>query len=141
MLQIAFYKGKKKILNKLIAWWTKGDYSHVELVINGVCYSSSMQDGGVRKKQIDLDNSQNWDVFQLNGFDQQAAYNWFEANLGKGYDYIGLVHFVFPSVYHNENRFFCSEAIAKSLGIPEARSLSPNSLFTLLDRKQLISKR
>jgi hypothetical protein len=54
-VKIALYKGKKTITDKLISWWDRGLYSHVELVFSdGLCASSSPRDGGVRMKPIEL---------------------------------------------------------------------------------------
>ena len=32
-ISVAFYKGKGSWKNKIIRWWTKSPYSHVELVL------------------------------------------------------------------------------------------------------------
>ena len=42
-------------------------YSHSEIYIDGICYSSSVRDGGVRSKVIDL-NSGKWDIVDLSSF-------------------------------------------------------------------------
>lgn len=52
-VQIAFYRGPpRRWLHKLSHWliclFTLSRYSHCELVIDGVCWSSSARDGGVR---------------------------------------------------------------------------------------------
>lgn len=36
----------------LICWWTRSKYSHVEIVIDGWCYSSSIRRGGVSRERI-----------------------------------------------------------------------------------------
>ena len=33
MVKIAFYKGKSRLFNKVVSWWTRGPYSHTELVV------------------------------------------------------------------------------------------------------------
>ena len=33
-ITIAFYKGEGDILNKIVRWWTKSQYSHAELILN-----------------------------------------------------------------------------------------------------------
>ena len=53
------------MFNRLIAWWTKGKYSHVEIVLSdGTSYSSSFMDGGVRGKHIQF-NGSNWDFINI----------------------------------------------------------------------------
>lgn len=135
-MKIAFYKGKKKIFNRLVSWWTKGPYSHVELVIYGnACFSSSMQDGGVRFKQIDLTDG-NWDVFELPGdYSAEDAYHWFANHLGAKYDLLGLVGFVNRSENGEKDKYFCSEAVAEALGMHECWRYDPNTLFAILKPK------
>lgn len=62
-MKIAFYKatrpGLQGIFNVLVRWWTRGPYSHTELVLEerhglSLCGSSSFIDGGVRLKWIKL---------------------------------------------------------------------------------------
>ena len=59
-VQLAMYKAKGDLFNGLIRWWTGSQYSHCELVVRGVCYSSTIRDGGVRAKVMALlDNRMN----------------------------------------------------------------------------------
>ena len=57
-MQVAFYKGKKRLFNRLTAWWLRGLYSHCELVLGyeadgrAICVASSFLDGGVRQKGL-----------------------------------------------------------------------------------------
>jgi hypothetical protein len=48
------YKAKGDFFNGLIRWWTGSQYSHCELIVRGVCYSSTIRDGGVRAKVMAL---------------------------------------------------------------------------------------
>ena len=82
-LKVAFYKDNSHLFNRLVTWWTKGKYSHVELVLsNGQAASSSNRDRGVRYKYIDFNNG-NWDVYELTGFDEVLAQKFIAKNLGK----------------------------------------------------------
>lgn len=132
-MKAAFYLGRKaenpssKMFDWLVCAWTKSPYSHCELVIDGVCYSSSKRDGGVRAKEIDL-KSGHWHVLEIGG-DKSAALKWFQGNSGARYDVAGLFGFVLPFRTHNLNRWFCSEACAAALGIPEPWRYSPHDLF------------
>ena len=53
-VQLALYKAPGEWTNALIRWWTRSQYSHCELVIDGTCYSSSERDRGVRSKVMAL---------------------------------------------------------------------------------------
>lgn len=132
MMQMAFYKGRTRLFDRLVQWWTRGPYSHCELVINGECYSASLRDGGVRSKMIDLASGR-WDVMPLPPHlattDHQAdALIWFMAHAGAGYDVAGLFGFVLPCRAHSRRRWFCSEPVAEALGIKRSWTISPNSL-------------
>lgn len=131
-MQLAMYKGPPPDLLHRIGHWlvcigTLSRYSHVELVIDGWCYSSSYQDGGVRRKRIDL-TSGRWDVFEITG-DQRAAYVWFMQRLGASYDWGGVVRFVLPFVRQRPGEYFCSEAVAAALGLPHAGRCTPRAVL------------
>ena len=69
-MKLAFYKGREDLYDRLISWWTRGPYSHVELVISdNYCMSSSPKDGGIRFKHIDL-RPDHWDLVELEGYDR-----------------------------------------------------------------------
>jgi hypothetical protein len=135
-VQLALYKGPPRY-----GWWdilfhyavrlrTWSKWSHAELVINDVCWSSSGRDGGVRGKIINL-NSGRWDVFDLNLTDEQAAkaLTWFKSHEGEGYDWLGVLCFVLPFVKQERKRWTCFEAIGASLGIENPHRLDANDLF------------
>lgn len=61
-MQLALYKAPGAWYDKLV----RVAYSHCELVIDGVCYSSSPRDNGVRSKAIDL-HSGSWDLIEVSG--------------------------------------------------------------------------
>jgi len=129
MVALAFYKGRSRLFDRLVRWWTRSPYSHVELVLSvsedgmAECASSSFLDGGVRVRWMRLDGSR-WDVVELPGFDADAARVWFAEHLGEGYDVLGLLGFVWP-VRHRRRRWFCSEAIVEALGAPDSWRYSP----------------
>lgn len=127
-MKLAMYKGKGNFYDKLIRIVTNSKYSHCELVIAGICYSSSPRDRGVRMKYIDL-NTDNWDVFDLpESCNQELAINWFIKNVGKKYDWIGAVTSVLPFQINVSNKFFCSEACAEMLNLSKPRRYKPQSL-------------
>jgi len=88
-MQLALYKGEGDFYDKLIRFVTNSPYSHCELVIDGLCYSSSARDGGVRMKQIYL-NPDKWDLYPVTA-DKLWALDWFINNVGKKYDWIGAI--------------------------------------------------
>ncbi len=131
-MQIAFYKGRTRLFNRLTAWWTNGPYSHCELVVDGVCWSSSFMDGGVRVKKMDLDPDR-WDVIDVPG-DVTAAQQWFSDHHGDDYDVLGLFGFLWRPWRDDKDRWFCSEALAAALGFADAWRFCPNTLHAALSR-------
>ena len=132
-ITIAFYKGEGRLYDKLIRWWTDSSYSHCELVINGVAYSSSTRDGGVRGAVIDW-NADHWDFMALEewqlGRSKEQILDWFRVHWGQGYDWVGLLWFILPVLpWGFKNRWFCSEACGDALGIPNPSTLSPKDLY------------
>lgn len=148
MIRIAFYKGRHRWINRLISWWTKGPYSHVEVVVEQSGFdvlgdggllgevrlsevaSSSLLDGGVRIKAINL-NPDHWDIIEVDGSAQHAR-SWFEARVGAKYDFLGVLGFILRIIGHDQKRWFCSEAVAASLGFIEPWRFNPNSLHAVL---------
>ena len=137
-MNIAFYKGRKRLFNRLTAWWLRGDYSHCELILgtnaNGqsICASSSMMDGGVRVKHMRLDAA-HWDIVPVAG-DPAQAWAWLREHEGEGYDYLGLLGFIVRALGHDKSRWVCSEAVAAMLGFPDPWRFDPCSLHAALSR-------
>jgi hypothetical protein len=98
MVKVAFYKSKQNHADwkdKLIAWWTKGKYSHTELIINGYMYSTSPRDGCVRRKKH-IYNENVWDYIKVNNVEISKVVEFFEMTKGQKYDWLGILGFVVP---------------------------------------------
>ena len=133
-MKVAFYKHNKHLFNRLVAWWTKGQYSHVELVFSdGLSASSSHSDGGVRFKKI-IFRPERWDVFELKGFKEEEVRKRFEERLNHGYDYAGNFGFVYGPKKDNKEREFCSEIVMRVLGFKEPWRFCPNTCFAVLQK-------
>ena len=108
-VQLALYKGKGLIGNALIRWWTGSQYSHCELVVDGICYSSSLMDKGVRKKVIDL-KPENWDLVDLPSYLAPEVLEYFERTKGQKYGWLDLIRSqIFNTASDEEGTSFCSE--------------------------------
>ena len=134
-MQIALYKGPpssilRKISHCLIKFWTMSEYSHAELVLDGMCYSSSSRDGGVRSKRINI-KSGKLDVYDITDTKQikAKALSWFVEHDGDSYDYRNIFRHVIPFIGHNENHWVCFEAIGAALGIKDPHKLDADDLI------------
>lgn len=144
---LAMYKGPPtkdlvhQVSHKAITWWTESPWSHAELLLGDVCYSSSARDGGVRGKVIDL-NSGRWDVFPLalNKGELAYAYNWYIEHSEDEYDWAGAARFVLPWLPHHVDQFFCFEAVAAMLQLPEAYNMDGNKLQSIVTSIYGVSK-
>lgn len=141
-MKAAFYKGTRPglagIYNRLVRWWTKSPYSHVELIfyegkrLNGsLAASASNMDGGVRTKVIEFDPDR-WDFIELPDSLEDRAWQWFCKHDGAPYDLVGNLQFVLAPIPHSQLRWFCSEAVAAALGIPDPWRYSPGTLASAL---------
>ena len=134
-LRAAFYKGTHAglpgVYNRLVRWWTRSSYSHVELILPFAAASSSAMDGGVRFKKIDFDPAL-WDFVELPLDLATGAEAWFNKHYGQGYDYLGNVHFVLSAVGDDKRKWFCSESVAAALGMPNPERFDPGTLHATL---------
>lgn len=135
-MRLALYKGppSNDLLHLaghyLTRLWTWSKYSHAELVISGICYSSSSRDGGVRSKVIDL-NSGKWDVFEITDAPAkvQQAVSWFTLHEKDKYDWLNILRFVIPFIKQDRNKWVCYESIGAALGIKEPHKLDADKLL------------
>lgn len=141
-MKLAFYRGHRRLFDRLVQWWTRAEYSHCELVLaerdDGLseCASSSFLDGGVRLKLIRL-APEKWDIIDIDG-DAEAARAWFHQHIGNRYDLLGLLGFIWPRK-DDQSRWFCSEAVAASIGLTEPWRYSPGGLAAVA--QSLVNKR
>lgn len=117
IVKVAFYKGKGNFFDKLIRWWTKSQYSHCELVIHNLWYSSSPRNGKVRFEAINP-NSSHWDYIDIQVSPEQTAnlVAFFQSRIGKKYDWLGIaLSQVLPLNIDDPKRWFCSEICTQAL--------------------------
>lgn len=121
MLQVAFRYDDKRLLSRILAWWQHSDVSHCEVVAErsgetGLCLSASWLDGGVRSKWIEL-APEKWRIYELDD-DPSFARAWASTHEEDGYDYLGLLGFVFRwARLGRKSRWFCSEACGAMLRV------------------------
>ena len=129
-MKIHFYKAREgKISDKVVGLVSV--FSHVELEINGVCYSSSNRDYGVRSKIIDTSNKQKWVSFELKkDIDTNKCLEYFYSVERQEYDWtnIFLTQLIKLNV-QSDNKQICSEFVANCLGLENAYKYSPETLF------------
>ena len=136
---IAFYKATGTWIDRLICWWTKGPFSHCELVVNGLSMTSSMRDGGVRGKRIDFSET-SWTLIPVKWADTSFIQAYFMITLGEEYSVRSLIlDQIINSQTTDEKASFCSEWCATALQIPSPCIYSPNTLHKLVTMLNSIS--
>lgn len=129
MARIAFYKGwgdkwYHKITSALVKVWTRGKYTHVELINDddtecpkGWCWysASAFNEGLVRVKNITIKEG-HWDIYELGNFRQYDAFDFMEGEIGKKYDWPGIfLTQIFRLGRHHKEKWFCSEIVRMAL--------------------------
>lgn len=138
----AFYKGTQAgptgLFDRVVRWWTRSPYSHVELIFydggpNAISQaaSSSRVDGGVRFSWFTFDPAL-WDFVDLPDALALPALEWFREHEFEKYDLLGNIHFVLSPVRDDKRKWFCSEAVAAALGIPDPARFDPGTLYAAL---------
>lgn len=139
MLTLAFYKGSGRFDDRVIRWVTRSAFSHVEMLERppalrvdgarfGQSWSSSGRDGGVRGKDI-VFGAGRW-AFLAVPWAPAGALDTLRAELGKPYDFLGLVGSQLVNLRrHRAGRWFCSEICAHALGLDAPQELSPGGLY------------
>ena len=136
-MKVALYKGKRGgfagAFDAAVRWWTRGAYSHVELIFSdGMSASASARDGGVRFKDIEY-HPDRWDIIEIEA-DEHFADVWFSTREGLGYDYFGLFGFVWRPHSGSALLWFCSEIVMGALKFDDPWQFNPNMVGTIARR-------
>jgi hypothetical protein len=133
---ITFYFTKSDtLIGKLIRFTSGGKYNHVSIGINGYIYQAKM-DYGVTKVRCDRDyNAVDW--LHVWDIDVQRVSEFLDAQVGKKYDWLGVISFLWVFIQQGRERWFCSElatvSLMKGLGKEEYNQRqSPIDFYYLL---------
>ncbi|UWQ17836.1 hypothetical protein [Jannaschia sp. M317] len=134
---VAFYRGKGTIADRITRMATRSPFSHCELIRTEVtpqrgdtvtCISSSGRDGGVRVKEITLEDPK-WDIYAV-PWARQDAWDRAEAQLGKPYElWTMIISQLFNFRRHSRAKWYCSELVAYALGLSMPHAKSPGDLL------------
>ncbi len=134
-MKILFYKAKYGTwLDKLISVATFSKYSHCELMFSdGVCGTSSIRDGGVRLKKINI-IPDHWDIYDVETSSPEGAIRyWFKTYIDGKYDTIGAICSVFRfNPDFDNDKWFCSELCGVFTCLDN--SLTPGALHKKLKK-------
>jgi hypothetical protein len=139
-------KGWSAFWSKAIAWFTLGQYSHVEVWFSGEasaarCFSSR-EGRGASFGVVDL--SRAYDYIELTADIETVdkAYKAAQSLDGYGYDWLGLSNFMLKLGIHHVHDVFCSEAaftIAQETNLlhssEQGYKITPQELADLVEVK------
>ena len=132
-VSLALYVGKGKIGNWAIRKWTGRQESHCELVVDGLAYSSSIQDKGVRVKYIEW-NPSHWKFIPIPWASKENVISHYNKTKSNKYGWWSLI----TSQVFNRNRDegksdFCSGWCAEALNIPNPNIYNPATLSDMVE--------
>ena len=164
LVEIAFYKSDKTLLDKGIRFFSKSPYSHCEIVFNReFAISASGRDGGTRIKkadQMNFDDGNKWDFYKIDlNLDIDKIYDFDRVYKGK-YDFVSIVLYHMLRIPINiKNKYICSEycfmiineysnnSNKKTLDTflklyfgNRSYKLNPSNLLLILEMSRLISR-
>lgn len=136
LVRLALYKRKRwwDIGAALIRWWKMTPYSHCELLVDGVCYSSSMRDGGVRAKEIEFKDG-HWDFIDVPWVGSVQVKNFYAITKKTRYGWKDLILRQIFNKRGDSSGMFCSEWCAAALGIEHAYAFDPGLLAEYCERR------
>ena len=111
-IHVVLFRGQG-LISALIRWQTRGEFSHAALLIDGDLYEA-WQGVGVRIKRAWLQPTDGsvvlFDVMATSS-ESAAIYRYCQRQLGKGYDYLGVLRFITRNRSGDQRRLFCSELV------------------------------
>lgn len=132
------HNGWQGLVNRGIRLVTNSIYSHSEISIGNPfeavvpCFSSSGVDGGVRRKEMQL-NPENWDIQPVPWLTEKTVIDWWSRNNGRPYDFAGVTRFALPYLARqHQTAWFCSEAAGAMLGFDEPWRLCPADIHSIV---------
>lgn len=145
MITLAFYKAPGTIINAGIRLRTGSQYSHCEIIFNGVWFSmgTRLRDGFRARFKLITPKRGHWDFIDIPVDDCTDALRFAMAKEGAGYAWLQILFAHAIELNLNEKkRFTCSEicalclqyALIKELQGIAAHTIDPGELFAILSK-------
>ena len=154
-IYIAFYKDGEGKCHKLIRWWTKSVFSHVELVLpdkrTWVSISPFLSSRVAPRIKYKIEDPEKWEFveFPVSKDQLDSLYDFIEHTQGSRYDWFGMLLSQFtPYLIKRKEKWYCSEWIAhalvksgvihwSTLKIYDTPDLHPGKLYKLLAKHKI----
>ena len=137
-MKVLAYKGKR-LFSRLIRLQTRSDYSHVAVQMDDGTVIEAWTVSGVRHVASPMTSHTTGteiDYFEITAdYDQEQVLAFLKSQLGKKYDYRGIVRFLTRRAAPADDRWFCSELVLEAFrrGGVDLQSRIPASYATPRD--------
>lgn len=121
-ITVAFYKGEGLRRDRLVRWWTRSQYSHVELIMpNGdMAGIRPPEDPYIRRRSLSGIREEDWDFIEIGVTDDQLEKLrlFIDSTKGQGYDWLGMIaSHLTPFKVKLPNKWYCSEWVLYALSV------------------------
>lgn len=99
-------------IDKLICFFSRGKYCHVNVKINNTVYDCRPFRGVHKVNVIDFKRGKVVDLYNLSKvstLQEQKVMKFLESQVGKNYDWVALFGFILYTEEQERNRYTCSE--------------------------------
>ena len=139
MIKIHFCKSNS-VTGWLVRLFTFSQWNHVAIEVNGKVYEAKGQTGVTSSSAKDyLKHWAETATVQIAAPSPVSAVAFLDAQIGKRYDFGGIIALPFRKSWHGRSKWFCSELVAAALmaaGLPkmriESHRITPRDLWIRL---------
>lgn len=117
MIKLQFVCGSG-LASRSIAWFSSGHLSHVDALMPDGDLVGARSDGGVMARPQNYQKVISRVVFELNTRSpkvDEKFYSFITAQIGKSYDHLAILAFIFNRSWRDTEAWICSEMIAAGL--------------------------
>lgn len=114
---ILLFRGQG-VISALIRWQTRGAVSHAAILLPDGRVLEAWQGDGVRIKT--LESWKDVEAYEIEGATELQwadAIQFAELQVGRGYDYLGIIRFISRKYLPENDRWFCSELVYKAFEV------------------------
>jgi hypothetical protein len=112
---VLLFRGRG-IISSLIRWQTRGTYSHAAFLLRDGRIVEAWQGRGVHVRELDsFDGIARFSIPEMTDEQWDVALGYALSQVGKGYDYWGVLRFLSRRMQPENDRWFCSELVVESL--------------------------
>lgn len=146
-MKLAFQRSDSTALGWFVRLFERGEYSHVELLFSdGVSFSCVANEGasafGVRKRVTAYDDTWTLVDVDVTPIQEELARAFCEGSIGKPYDVISLLGYVFKGGKVFPHAYICSEWVQDvlhflNLWLPHKGEFnSPSKLYQIVSKEK-----